>query len=115
KQNEWLGILCGLDQIGRQPDGLSRDLCEVVDAALRISDGSVQSRSDGCTAHIDLVQHSFQSYQSIDLVIQALGERMEFLSQCHVHRILQLGAPYLDHVTKFPAFSPKSRHKNAQL
>src|SRR4051812_1669430 len=76
-------------------------------AAFRKPLGSVQTSSDGRTAHIHFVQHGLKSAQCFDLIIEAPGKTVELLSQSHRDCILQLGPAHLDYVVEFSRFTLK--------
>jgi len=79
-KNEGLGVLGRLDQVRCEPDRLAGDLDEVLDAAVRIAFGRVQTGADGGAAHVDLEQNNLDLRQGGDLVLEALRPGVELLA-----------------------------------
>src|SRR5579862_6435137 len=94
---------------------LASDLCQVIDAALRETNRSVQSSADGGSTHVDFVKYVFYPLQSGHFVVQTFTESMELLTERHGNSILQLRTSHFDHIAELIPLLMKSADELTQL
>ena len=64
-------------------------------------------------AHVHLAQHALDPLERLDFARERRGEGFELLPEGHRHRVLQLGAPHLEDLSRTP--SPSARNDGDQL
>ena len=65
-------------------------------------------------AHVDLVKEPDVLREPFDLLAEGDGISLEFLTEGHRHRVLQLGAAHLEHIGEFDTFGAEGVDQTPQ-
>ena len=109
------GVRRSLYEVARQFEGFARQFAHLLDAQFGIAGRGVDTRTDCCTAHVDLIEQVDITLEVRDLFFEVVGEGMELLTAGHRHGVLQLGATHLDGVVELVAFLTQRRDEVLQF
>ena len=86
--NERAGVRGGLHEIGRRDERQSGETRQVQSHLFGVPFRSVDPRTDGGGAHVDLADERLRLAQALHVFEDRMAERGELLAQRHRHRVL---------------------------
>ncbi len=101
EQNKGAHVRGRFDQIGGEHHRLAGGSGQFFDGKRSVPCIGGNAGADRGCAKVHLPKQRGGLLQAVDILLHSRMKRIEFLPECHRHRVLQLGAADLEHIGEF--------------